>query len=96
MAQGCWLLLSQEQDFHSPIVAVKDRSGMMQQEPSLNYPTVCKYVGQLFLESRHELEQVVQQVRQREAELNDRLAAAEKERDDALRLVHELRSQPKE
>jgi hypothetical protein len=64
----------------------------MPQGNSLDFPTVCKYVGQLFLESRHELEQS----RQREAELADRfaiqLATVEKERDDALRLIHDLRS----
>jgi len=55
----------------------------------LDFPTVCKYVGQLYLESRHELEQLAL----READLKARLAQLEKERDDALKL---LRNQPKE
>lgn len=54
----------------------------------LDYAATCQYVGQLFLETRHEIE-----VRGREVlELRRQLQAAEKERDDALAL--QLRPKP--
>lgn len=62
---------------------------------SLDFETVCKYVGQLFLESRNQLEQPIQQAKARESELTLKLENAERERDDALKLLHELRSKPK-
>lgn len=50
----------------------------MTQDSPLNFEAVCKYVGQLFLETRHQLE--------READLRRK---AEAERDQALMLMQE-------
>jgi hypothetical protein len=48
----------------------------MAPQETLDYPTVCQYVGQVYLETRHQIEQ-----------LACKLATAERERDDALRLL---------
>lgn len=52
---------------------------------SLDYQTVCKYAGQLFLETRLELERSAEN----SSDLQLKLATALKERDDALRLLME-------
>lgn len=44
--------------------------------PPPDYESVCKSVGQLFLESRHQVEQLVKQLEQ-----------VKRERDDALKLL---------
>ncbi len=65
---------------------------MEREQPLLSYPTVCQYVGQLFLETRHELEQLGLQVR----DLQQRVVAAEKSRDEALSLLARARAAKQE
>lgn len=48
-----------------------------------SFEEICKSVGALFLESRHNIQLLNNQLN----ELRTRLAAAEKERDDALKLL---------
>lgn len=55
----------------------------MSQSVPLDYPTVCQYVGQLFLETRHALERLTSE---NEA-LRQRAAAAEQARDEAVRAL---------
>lgn len=50
----------------------------------MDFETVCKYVGQLYLQSRSEIGQLAEQNR----DLKSRLELLQKERDDALRLLH--------
>lgn len=59
----------------------------------IDYKTLCQYVGQLFLETRHAVESVAQQQQQREAALEAEIASARKERDEALAALVRHRAQ---
>jgi hypothetical protein len=53
------------------------------QDLPLDFPALCQYVGHLFLTSRHQAELAAREC----ADLRARLAAAERDRDAALRLL---------
>lgn len=54
-----------------------------------SYDDVCRHVGQLFLESRHQIDHLSKTARQTIDELRERLSRAETERDGALSLLRE-------
>ena len=59
----------------------------MNQDVSLDYKSVCTYVGQVFLETRHQLEQLTAQ----NQALRNQLAQAEQARDEAIAAVAKFR-----
>lgn len=52
-----------------------------------DYEAVCKLTGQLFLESRFELERVTRDFSQTLSLMHERIVKAENERDEALSLI---------
>lgn len=54
-----------------------------------SYDDICRFVGQLFIESRHHLEQLTRNAQSTIDNLRSRVGQLEKERDGALSLLRE-------